>query len=358
MPDQPPPHVPVVTCPGHIGHRPSVEVQCGVQVPAYDVVERMSSILAALESIPEVRLRAPRPFGEEPIRRVHEADVLRTLGLVERQLRMQERSGELVFGDTFLHAELRAHVGTVPPVGSNLGALLGRLCFDTITGFGAGTASAAVSAVDTALSAAEQLLAGPARLVLALCRPPGHHAGARLMGGGTFLNNAAVAAQWLRDQGIGRIAVLDIDFHHGNGTQAIFYDRDDVVYVSVHGHPSRSFPYFTGWPDETGSGRGRGWNHNIPLPEGADGDVYRDRLTDALAVVDRCRPEALVLSLGFDTYVSDVAGDARLTTGDYRSVGADIARLAVPTLAVLEGGYAVDDLGANLVSWLAGHQAW
>ncbi|MFS2050954.1 histone deacetylase family protein, partial [Variovorax sp. CT11-76] len=197
---------------------------------------------------------------------------------------------------------------------------------------------------------------GGERAAFALTRPPGHHAGADFFGGYCFLNNAAVAAQALRDAGIERVAVLDVDYHHGNGTQAIFYARDDVHFASLHADPVTDYPYYLGHADERGAGAGLGFNHNLPLPRGTDFALWRAALTSALARIAEVKAGALVVSLGVDTFEGDPISGFRLRGDDYLRMGEDLARAGLPTVFVFEGGYAVAEVGVNAVNVLEGFE--
>ena len=200
----------------------------------------------------------------------------------------------------------------------------------------------------------QKLVAQGERAAFALCRPPGHHAGADTYGGYCFLNNAAIAAQALRDGGAERVAILDVDYHHGNGTQAIFYDRADVLFLSLHGHPAQEYPYFAGYAEETGAGAGEGFNRNFPMRWGTGFDVWGDALEQSCRRASAYRPDALVVSLGLDTFEGDPISHFKLESEDYLRVGARIAALGLPTLFVMEGGYAVEALGVNTVNVLSG----
>ena len=218
-----------------------------------------------------------------------------------------------------------------------------------------GTWEAAHAAADVALTGASQIKAG-ARAAFALCRPPGHHAARDLYGGYCFLNNAAIAAQYLRDTGAARVAILDVDFHHGNGTQDIFYDRPDVLYISLHGDPAEAFPYFSGFADETGTGVGAGFTLNLPLPPGTEFGAWQDALRAALLRIENFRADALVVSLGVDTFAEDPISFFRLQSADFSTYGRMIGACALPTLFVLEGGYAVGEIGVNVVNVLTGFE--
>ena len=187
---------------------------------------------------------------------------------------------------------------------------------------------------------------------------PGHHAGADFFGGYCFLNNAALAAQYLLDAGKGagmaKVAVLDIDYHHGNGTQAIFYDRPDVFFASIHGDPRTEYPFYLGHADERGTGAGLGTNLNLPLPRGTGFDVWSLALDTALQAIEKSGVDALVVSLGMDTFVGDPISGFTLTSADYAAVGQRIAAAALPTAFVFEGGYAVAEVGINAANVLEG----
>jgi acetoin utilization deacetylase AcuC-like enzyme len=233
---------------------------------------------------------------------------------------------------------------------------LGFYAFAAETSIGAGSWEAAAAAADVAVSGAQHLLAG-ARGVFALCRPPGHHASRDLYGGYCFLNNAAIAAQRLRDRGLGRVAILDVDFHHGNGTQDIFYDRPDVLFVSIHGDPLDSFPYFSGHASETGVGPGDGFTLNLPLPRGSDYAAWGAALQIALERITSFSPDALVVSLGVDTFVGDPISAFRLQSPDFVHYGRRLGECNLPTLFVLEGGYAVAEIGINVANVLTGFES-
>jgi len=239
---------------------------------------------------------------------------------------------------------------------------LGYYCMAIETAITAGTWQAALSSAACAQSAAKAISsinAGNAQALpcsFALCRPPGHHAGIDLYGGYCFLNNAAIAAQTLRNNGASRVAVLDVDFHHGNGTQDIFYQRDDVLFASLHGEPATAFPHFLGYADECGAGKGEGCNHNYPLPEGTVYSVWLEALQDAMRKIRSYSPDALVISLGVDTYKDDPISYFKLDSDDFTHYGVALAGLNLPTVFVMEGGYAVEQIGVNTVNVLSGFE--
>ncbi len=215
------------------------------------------------------------------------------------------------------------------------------------------TYRAAGQAVDVALTAADKLLAGE-NLVYGLCRPPGHHAEHRSMGGYCYFNNAAIAAEYLSQHG--KVAILDIDFHHGNGTQHSFYERSDVLYVSLHADSTVRYPYSSGFADERGHGAGRGYTRNYPLPLGTTNSEYLHALRQALRHIAGFVPDYLVVSAGFDTYSQDPIGGFALSVDGYHAIGQTISSLNVPTVVLQEGGYCVEALGDIAHSFLQGLQ--
>lgn len=231
---------------------------------------------------------------------------------------------------------------------------LGFFAMDAGSPITASTWDAARTSADIALTGLALIDEGQDS-AFALCRPPGHHAAREYMGGYCYLNNAAIAAQQAITRGAGRVAVLDVDFHHGNGTQNIFYDRGDVLFVSLHGDPAVSYPYFSGFASERGSGAGEGCNLNIPLPRGTTWQRYREALVQACARLRAFSPELLVVSLGVDTFKDDPISHFLLESEDFLDMGQVIASVGTPTLFVMEGGYMVDEIGINAVNVLHGH---
>ena len=232
-------------------------------------------------------------------------------------------------------------------------ARLGWWCFETTTPLTEGSYDAARSAVDAALAATDAVLGGDP-VAYALCRPPGHHATTSLYGGYCFFNNAAIAATHAARASSGRVTVLDVDYHHGNGTQQIFYAHDDVQFVSLHGDPERAYPYHTGFDDETGTGRGSGTNLNLPLAVGVADDEYLGVLDRAREAIDTFDPGVVVVSLGADTFEGDPMCDLKLSTDGFERCGRAVHGLGRPTVVLQEGGYAVSELGENVRRWLIG----
>ena len=231
-------------------------------------------------------------------------------------------------------------------------AQLGRYIFDTYTPLLRETYNAALHSASLAYTAATLLHSNPNETYYALCRPPGHHAERAMAGGYCYINNAAVAAQYL--SGYGKVATLDVDFHHGNGTQHIFYERSDVLTVSIHADPSWKFPYYSGSSSELGQGKGKGFNHNFPLQKGTTDKQYAAVLQRALTIIREFEPQYLVVSYGADTHVSDPIGGFRLSTAYFTQMGRLIQSLTVPTMIVQEGGYNNEHLGKNVTAFLKG----
>ena len=342
----------VVSSPDHRRHDPQVEFEQSSAHAPFEHPGRAERIHDALAADPAFEIVAPTRHGPGPIEAVHDPGLVRFLGEAWAEYQQAIGPAREVVPDVFFHDRLRAGMaaGREP---EHIGGRLGWWCYETTTPLVEGTFGAACGAVDVALTAAELVVAG-APVAYGLCRPPGHHASRSLYGGYCFFNNAAVVADsWTRRSG-GRVAVLDVDYHHGNGTQQIFYERDDVLYVSLHGDPRRAYPYSVGFADETGHGRGAGLTRNLPLPERMGDDDYLRVLDDAMGTVARFGPEVLVVSLGLDTFVTDPICDLALTTKGFARCGAAVAELALPTVVLQEGGYDVEALGENVRRWLLG----
>lgn len=237
----------------------------------------------------------------------------------------------------------------------NFAARLGAFAFDSGCPLTVGTWAAAYKGAACAVAAAQEVANG-ARSAFALTRPPGHHAGPDYFGGYCFINNAAVAAHTLREQGFERVAVLDVDYHHGNGTQAIFYERPDVLTISIHGDPLTEYPFYLGHADERGAGAGEGFNLNLPLPRGTGFMPWIQALDHVLDAVHHYKASALVIPMGLDTFEGDPISGFTLKSGDYTTIGRRLADADLPTVFTFEGGYAVDAVGVNAVNVLAGFQ--
>jgi acetoin utilization deacetylase AcuC-like enzyme len=342
----------VVHSPLHLLHEPSFEVVGGHLGPAYEVPARAEAIRGALAADPAFALELPAGHGPEPARAVHDPGLLHFLEEAWDAWRDAGGSTNGLVADTFPHPGLRTGAGPAPEPRDLVGRA-GYWCFDTSTPLTVGAWPAARAALDVALTAADAVLSGE-RVAYGLCRPPGHHAGRSFFGGYCYLNNAAIAAQYLVAAGACRIGILDIDFHHGNGTQQIFWDRGDVPYASLHGDPDRVYPYFTGHADETGGGAGIGTTFNQPLPAGTDDAAYLAALDRALDWLAGRHDGIIVVSLGLDTYRGDPICDFALTTRVYHEIGRRVAATGARLVVLQEGGYHLGDLGQNVRGWLRG----
>jgi len=327
--------------PRQLAHAPAQELHNGAFV-AYAETPARAAALSAAMGVPE----QPTDHGEVPIVAVHEAGYIEYLKTAHAEWTAAGRPGDVM--------------GYVWPVVARrsvnltrIDALAGRYSMDSSTPLTADSWTSAYWSTQSALSALDAVLAGD-KVAVGLCRPPGHHAGADYLGGYCFINQAAVVAQAARDAGIDRVAILDIDYHHGNGTQDIFWNRGDVFYASVHADPATDFPFYWGHADEMGAGDGRGATLNLPLPQGTTIDDFRAAQATALEAIARFDPGMLIVSFGADTFAGDPIANFALETADYAALASDIAAIGLPTVILTEGGYAVDRLRENLASFLSG----
>jgi acetoin utilization deacetylase AcuC-like enzyme len=342
----------VVYSEDHRRHAPKHEVADGRPIGIYEIPDRAETIRAALRADDGFELVEPTEHGAEPITAVHDAAMLAFLEDAWRDWRDAGEAADEVFPDTFPLPAYREGMGQGREPRSPRGRI-GRWCFDTATPLVEGTYAAARAAVDVALTAADLVLGGePA--AYGLCRPPGHHAARAMFGGYCFFNNAAIAAEEVVRRTGEPVAVLDVDYHHGNGTQQIFYERGDVLYVSLHGDPDRAYPYFSGFAEETGAGAGVGATLNLPLPVRCANEEYLSNLDRGLEAIVSSGAGVVVVSLGIDTYERDPICDLALTTEAYHEAGRRLAALGVRSVVVQEGGYFVPDLGENVRAWLRG----
>jgi acetoin utilization deacetylase AcuC-like enzyme len=325
-------------------HAPALELHNGAFVPYAEHPGRIDAILAEIGPT-----EAPGDHGEAPLLRVHPRPYLDFLRAAFADWHAAGRPGDAA-------GYAWPVVGRRPLDLDRIDARLGRYSFDASTPIAEGTWEAAYWSAQAALSALDAVL-GAERSAFALCRPPGHHAGADYFGGYCYLNNAAVAAEAALAAGTRRVAILDVDYHHGNGTQDIFYARGDVFFASIHADPRTDYPFYWGHADETGEGEGQGATLNLPLPRGTAMRDYEPALDQALEAIAAFRAELLIVSYGADTFAGDPISFFQLRTGDYEPVARRIASLALPTLVVMEGGYAVDVLGANVAAFLGGFPA-
>ncbi|MEO5899570.1 MAG: histone deacetylase family protein [Ilumatobacteraceae bacterium] len=342
----------VVYTPAHLGHDPHTEIeQSGWHAP-WEHVGRAETIRATLATDDAFTIVAPDPWGLDPVRAVHDGGLVDFLAVAWQEYQVVNPGVRDVVPDVFYRPGLRRGMSPAG-VPASVNGRLGWYCFETTTPLTETTFEAACGATDTALSTAALVLGGE-RVAYGLCRPPGHHATSTNYGGYCFFNNAAVAAHHIATTTGAKVTVLDVDYHHGNGTQEIFYDRADVQYVSLHADPVRAYPYTIGYADETGAGPGRGSTLNLPLAAATNDDRYLDALEQACAAVQSFDPAVLIVSLGLDTFVTDPICDLALTTDGFARCGALVGGLGVPTVVLQEGGYDVAALGANVQSWLHG----
>lgn len=330
----------------HNLHQGKFEIFRGELVPCYEVASRADRILAEIECRQLGQVQQSKIGDVELTKIVEQIHARRYLDFLrnawDEWICLDPRNQE------------RDALPAVWPVRSlrsdrlpqNFAARMGLFSFDAGTPLTAGTWEASWNGAACAATAANHILAGD-YAAFVLTRPPGHHAGHDFFGGYSFLNNAAVAAQTLLMGGKKKVAILDVDYHHGNGTQAIFYRSSEVLFVSIHGDPATEYPFFLGYADEKGEADGLGCNINIPLPRGTGFSAWGKALSQALDAIAEFSADDLIVSLGLDTYAGDPISGFQLSSDDYFPAGEMIASLCLPTIFVLEGGYALEDIGQN-----------
>jgi acetoin utilization deacetylase AcuC-like enzyme len=333
----------------HQGHHGHTEISRGELLAGFESPIRAERVRSAALKAGLGAVLAPPDAGLAPILAVHDDayvtflrgawDAWRALGRSHPALPMIWHAGQ----------------GLPRVLPRHIDGQLGCFSFDGGSSIVEGTWPAAYWSAQCAIAGARSLCAGSPS-AFALCRPPGHHAAAALMGGYCYLNNAAIAAQLLLGERFQRIAVLDIDYHHGNGTQAIFWRRDDVFFTSLHADPHDDYPYLSGHADEVGEGAGRGHTLNFPLPAGTQAPAYMVALEASIDAVIAKRCGAVVVSLGVDTFEKDPISKFKLNSDDYLEMGRRLRRLGVPLLFVFEGGYSTDEVGLNAVNVLIGFE--
>ena len=337
--------LPVFFDPAQSAHNPPTELHNGSFVAYAEHPGRVDALKAALNGAGYM-LNNPRDFGMEPLSAVHDDGYLTFLQNAYARWKEAGRDGD-VSGYAW------PVVGRRPLKLNRIDGDIGQYSFDAATPISADTWTSAYANAQTALTAIDTVLQGSDSTALALCRPPGHHAGADYLGGYCYCNNVAIAAQYARDNGARKVAILDVDYHHGNGTQDIFYARDDIIFISLHADPKTDYPFFWGHADEAGTGQGIGHNHNFPLPRGTDWARYKSVLRSALNIIQSAQPDILLISFGADTLDSDPISQLALTIDDFTAMGEMIAALGLQTAIVMEGGYAVDDIGAALTNFIS-----
>ena len=332
----------------HRKHFAQGEVYGGELVTPFERPSRMEYILRELKRRKMSDIVPPGKLDMKAVKRVHDAGFLDFLRTAWDEWQKAGYRGEIL-PTAIPNRSLQQRIPRW------IDGKVGYYIHSVETAITAGTWEAACASASVALSA-QKIVGAGAGSAFALCRPPGHHAHDDLYGGYCFLNNAAIAAQAFRDQGAARVAILDVDFHHGNGTQDIFYDRADVLFCSLHGNPEDCYPHFLGYKDETGAGKGEGFNFNYPMGPGTSFDTWGAALRKALSQIKAYKPDVLVVSLGVDAFKDDPISFFKLTSEDFTRTGSAIAKLKLPTLFVMEGGYAIEAIGVNTVNVLEGFE--
>jgi acetoin utilization deacetylase AcuC-like enzyme len=339
--------------PQHLAYAPSHEYFRGELVPAFEKKERLLNLISYLQGEARFNKGTVQNVPLSLLAQLHTTRYLNFLQTAWQTLESQR--GAAVQGSAFpsiwpITRASQPFRSDIQPL--NFVAQLGLYSFDNGTPFTAGSWQAAKAGADAAYSAALALASKQVRSSFVATRPPGHHAGADFMGGYCFLNNSAIAAQTLLNQGAKRVAVLDVDYHHGNGTQDIFYARNDVMTVSIHADPMTDYPFYIGYADERGSGAGEGFNLNLPLPQHTSAADWFAALACAIEAIQAAGCDALVVALGVDTSANDPICTFKLEKTDYAALGQHLNAMGLPTVVVLEGGYDLDSIGSNVAAVL------
>ncbi len=343
-----------VYSPLHLGHDIHTQTVMGVQVNSNEVKERALTIRAALDGDGGFTATELTEHGTAPITAVHDPGLLEFMETAWDEAVRRGHPYDFLAPETIPNrAATEGMSARYGKASSRPDGRAGFWAFDTSTYILPGTYAASRGAVDVALTAMDMVLAGE-RAAYGLCRPPGHHAARAMYGGFCYFNNAAIVADELARRTGEHVSILDVDYHHGNGTEQIFWRRGDVLYVSLHAHPDRQYPYVLGWEDETGEGPGEGANLNIPLPARTSDEQYLAALDRGLSRIADEPGDIMVVSLGFDTYRKDPIGDFAVTTEGYHEVGRRAASLGKRMVILQEGGYHVGDIGENARAWLRG----
>ncbi len=337
----------------HFGHANQGEFAGGALVEAFEKPERAEIIKARIEAVKLGDIMAPGTFDLSTASKVQHPRFLEFLSQAWSEWAAAGRTHPCL--PSFWRAPGMVDASSPGKEPVTIDGKLGFWSFDAGCAIVAGSWDAIKASHDVALTGVE-LVAGGERAAYSLCRPPGHHAGSTFMGGYCFINNAAVAAQAFRDKGAKRVAILDVDYHHGNGTQEIFYSRSDVLVINLHADPRQEYPYYLGFADETGAGAGEGFNLNLPMPHGTDFSAFDEALVAANRRIAVFGADAIVVSLGVDTFEKDPISQFKLKSRDYPKIGGRIAELGKPTLFVQEGGYAVAEIGVNAIGVLTGFE--
>lgn len=322
-------------------HNPSWKFTLGPETyETKDTPRRVERIREALAADDRFKFTTARRFPEDLLARIHPYH-----DFIKKTSRFSRKTGEEVYPDLFPGEGARLQRTMHPLWG-------GLWCTDAVTPIMGRTYEVAKGSAEAAMTGAKLLIEGRHREVYALCRPSGHHAGPRVFGGYCYFNNTATAAEMMAPHGT--VAILDIDYHHGNGTQEFFEQRKDVFTCSIHGDPKEEYPYFWGYRSERGMGQGEGTNRNIPLPLGSDDERYLEAVSQAVRAIHRFKPTFLIVGAGFDTHAEDPIGGFKLTTDVYEEVGRRLAAIDCPALICQEGGYNLEVLGESVRRFLVG----
>ncbi|MCY4050245.1 MAG: histone deacetylase family protein [Gammaproteobacteria bacterium] len=324
------------------------ELYGGQLIPPFERPERMDYVLKQINATGLGEIMKPEEFSMEPILRIHDTRFVDFLQTCWDKWKKSGYVGEAI-------PTIQPVRGMQKRIPEHIEGQLGYFSLSAETSVSAGTWEAALASAKVALTAQKQINEGEYS-AFALCRPPGHHAATDMLGGYCFFNNAAICAQAFLDQGAQRVAILDVDFHHGNGTQSIFYERQDVMYLSLHGDPQHAFPHFLGYSDETGQYSGEGFNFNYPMPPNTTYSEWFKALEDSCSKIKNYAPDTLIVSLGVDTYEEDPISFFKLKSDDFQHYGRYLATLGLPTVFLMEGGYAIEKIGLNTVNVLVGFE--
>jgi len=329
----------------HKLHNPPCQIVGGIKMDSIEIPERIENIFTTL-SLNKHELISSYSYNMEPVLRVHSKDYVYFLKEIYKLWRGDKSDTNPIFPDSFPPRVS----GTKP---KNRHSQVGWYCYDTTAPILKNTFKSAISSVNCALTGAD-LLFESGKKVYALCRPPGHHAGTNFYGGFCYLNNAAIAANHLQNLSSKKVAILDIDYHHGNGTQQIFYESNQVLFVSIHADPNDEYPYYSGYSDEKGKGDGTGYNLNITLPIGTKEKEYLNAVTIAVENINQFNPEYLIISLGVDTLFNDPVGGFKLLPDSFKKIGKMLSVINKPVLIIQEGGYLLESIGDCVYNFLDG----
>ena len=322
----------------------------GELVKPFERPERIDFIIDEINKTKLGAIEKPQEINFKIIKKIHDEDYVEFLDTAWDEWEKEGFKGEAI---PTVWPSKSMDSNKIP---SFIEGKLGYYCLAGETSISKGSIEAAYEAVKVAVNAANIIIKNKASSIFALCRPPGHHASKNQYGGYCFFNNAAIAAQHMKDEGAKKVFILDVDFHHGNGTQAIFYDRADVYYSSLHGDPLHAFPHFLGHSDEKGVGKGLGYNANYPMLPGTGYDTWSNALDDCLSKISNFKPDFLIISLGVDAFENDPISFFKLKSENFINIGKKLSKLKIPSLFVMEGGYSIKEIGVNTVNTLKGFE--